>query len=94
MKHKELRIQAFPPYLGKIIIEEYTFANAITQLEEFLIYGMYLKIVISSDKKLLLSITGSYLYKDILELANIKKPDLLIKLNILDLQLGKEVSYN
>ena len=75
--------------------KNYIFTNTIIQLEEFLIYGMYPEIVTSSDKKrLLLSLAGSYLYKDILELANIKKPDLLIKLNILDLQLGKEVSYN
>ena len=84
------------PLSWKEIVKEYTFANAITRLEEFLIYGMYPEIVTSSDKKrLLLSVAGSYLYKDILELANIRMPNLLIKLlNALALQLGNEVSYN
>lgn len=87
--------QLFPLSWRKIK-NEYTFANAISRTEEFLIYGMYPEVVTSQDKKrILLSLAGSYLYKDILELANIKMPDLLIKLlNALALQLGNEVSYN
>lgn len=75
----------------------YGFANAFSRLEEFLIYGLYPEVVTSGDKKqkILLQLSGSYLYKDILELVNIKKPDLLIKLlNALALQVGSEVSYN
>jgi hypothetical protein len=78
------------------IKNHYTFANAYARLEEFLIYGMYPEVVIETKKqKILLQLSGSYLYQDILELANIKKPDLLMKLlNALALQLGSEVSYN
>lgn len=74
----------------------YSFANAYARLEEFLIYGMYPEVVTESNKqKILLQLSGSYLYQDILELVNIKKPDLLMKLlNALALQLGSEVSYN
>lgn len=74
----------------------YLFPNAYSRLEEFLIYGMYPEVVTNTDKKkLLLQLSGSYLYQDILELVNIKKPDLLMKLlNALALQLGSEVSYN
>jgi hypothetical protein len=74
----------------------YSFATANSRFEEFLIYGMYPEVVTSEKKqKVLLQLAGSYLYKDILELVNIKKPDLLIKLlNALALQLGSEVSYN
>lgn len=84
------------PLSWREIRNEYTFANAIGRLEEFLIYGMYPEVVTSSQKrKVLLQLSGSYLYKDILELVNIKKPDLLMKLlNALALQLGNEVSYN
>jgi len=84
------------PLSWREIRNEYTFANAISRLEEFLIYGMYPEVVTSSQKrKVLLQLSGSYLYKDILELVNIKMPDLLIKLlNALALQLGNEVSYN
>lgn len=74
----------------------YSFANAYARLEEFLIYGMYPEVVTESHKqKILLQLSSSYLYQDILELVNIKKPDLLLKLlNALALQLGSEVSYN
>ena len=34
----------------------------------------------SNKKKILLQLSGSYLYQDVLELVNIKKPDLLMKL--------------
>ena len=74
----------------------YLFPNAYSRLEEFLIYGMYPEVVTEANKqKRLLQLSGSYLYQDILELVNIKKPDLLMKLlNALALQLGSEVSYN
>ena len=57
---------------------------------------MYPEVVTEANKqKRLLQLSGSYLYQDILELVNIKKPDLLMKLlNALALQLGGEVSYN
>lgn len=78
------------------IKNHYTFIEAYNRLEEFLIFGMYPEVVTTSRKqKILLELSGSYLYKDILELVNIKKPDLLMKLlNALALQLGSEVSYN
>ncbi|TYP96119.1 hypothetical protein BC792_10718 [Sphingobacterium allocomposti] len=81
------------PLSWKEIRGHYGFLN---RLEEFLIYGMYPEVVTGSRKqKILLQLSGSYLYKDILELVNIKKPDLLLKLlNALALQVGSEVSYN
>jgi hypothetical protein len=74
----------------------YTFANAINRFDELLIYGCYPEVVTESKKqKVLLQLAGSYLYQDILELVNIKKPDLLMKLlHALALQLGSEFSYN
>ena len=84
------------PLCWNEIKNHYTFANAYERLEEFLIFGMYPEVVTETKKqKILLQLAGSYLYKDILELVNIKKPDLLMKLlNALALQLGSEVSYN
>ncbi|WP_276978409.1 ATP-binding protein [Flavobacterium filum] len=84
------------PLSWQEVSKHYTFAVAHNRLEEFLIYGLYPEVVTESKKqKILLELTGSYLYKDILELANIKKPDLLMKLlNALALQVGSEVSYN
>jgi predicted AAA+ superfamily ATPase len=76
--------------------KHFTFPVALQKFNEFLIFGMYPEVVTSKDKrKILIEIAGSYLYKDILELGNIKKPDILLKLlNAVALQLGNEVSYN
>lgn len=66
-------------------------------LESRLIYGSYPDIVNNSwdSKDLITNLTGSYLYKDILTLDNIRKPALLDKLLVaLALQVGNEVSYN
>lgn len=67
-------------------------------LPNLLIYGSYPEVFTSGvdDKKRLLNeITSSYLYKDILELENIKNPAVLAKLlSALALQLGSEVSLN
>lgn len=85
------------PISWKELCDYQSFATTHSKLEEYLIYGMYPEVVTSTTKKqrILLQLSGSYLYQDILELGKIKKPDLLIKLlNALALQLGSEVSYN
>ena len=66
-------------------------------LESRLIYGSYPDIVNHADeaKELLMNIAGSYLYKDILALEDVRRPALLEKLLVaLALQVGGEVSYN
>ena len=74
----------------------YTFSTAYERLEEYLIYGQYPEVITHTKKQKVLSqLASSYLYQDILELVNIKKPDLLMKLlRALALQMGSEVSYN
>lgn len=62
-----------------------------------LIYGYYPEIVSNQgdEKELLKLLAGSYLYKDLLMLEQVKKPVLLEKLlKALALQVGSEVSYN
>ena len=66
-------------------------------LEHRLIYGYYPEIVTKpgDEKELLKLLAGSYLYKDLLMLEQVKKPLLLDKLlKALALQLGSEVSYH
>jgi len=66
-------------------------------LEQRLIYGFYPDIVNnpSDAKKILLDLSNSYLFKDILMYKDIRNPELLTKLlTALSLQLGNEVSYN
>ena len=74
--------------------------NYITErksLENRLIYGAYPDVINrpGGEKEVLLNITESYLFKDILSLAEIRKPAQLENLVMaLALQLGSEVSYN
>ena len=65
-------------------------------LEHRLIYGSYPEIVTKTgeEEELLKLLAGSYLYKDLLMLEQIKKPLLLEKLlKALALQVGGEISY-
>ncbi|NBU91257.1 MAG: ATP-binding protein [Flavobacteriia bacterium] len=73
------------------------YVEASSQLEERLVYGMYPDVLNhrSEAREVLKQLTSSYLYKDVLSLTGIKKPELLDKLlKALALQLGSEVSYN
>lgn len=66
-------------------------------LEARLVYGSYPDIINHTDeaKELIMNIAGSYLYKDLLAIGDIRRPALLEKLLIaLALQVGSEVSYN
>lgn len=66
-------------------------------LEARLIYGSYPDILTHLDeaKELLRTLADSYLYKDILELEEVRKPAVLQKILIaLALQLGSEVAYS
>jgi len=69
------------------------------RLEEFLIYGMYPKVLTSQDNKeketYLFDLINSYLYKDILSFENVRKPKTIIDLlSLLALQIGSEVSVS
>lgn len=62
-----------------------------------LIYGMYPEVVMypADAKRTLMTISNSYLYKDLLAYDGIRKPALLQNLvRALALQVGSEVSYN
>lgn len=73
------------------------FLKAQQQLEQRLIYGMYPDVInyTGSEQEVLKQLSNSYLYKDLLAIQSVRKPDLLPKLlKALALQLGNEVSYN
>lgn len=66
-------------------------------LENRLIYGSYPDVVNSKfdSRELLLNLSNSYLYKDLLSLESVRRPALISKLlTALALQVGSEVSYN
>ncbi|MBK9680859.1 MAG: ATP-binding protein [Saprospiraceae bacterium] len=72
------------------------YLEAEKQLAHRLIYGMYPDVINNPgrESQVLQQLTLSYLYKDILALSGIRKPDLLERLlQALALQMSNEVSY-
>jgi len=77
--------------------EHFGYLKSLQQLEQRIIYGMYPDVISSEgeEAKILKQLCNSYLYKDLLSLKGIRKPELLPKLlKALALQIGNEVSYN
>jgi len=73
----------------------YLFAEQ--NLENRLLYGFYPDVLnnVGDEISILRNLVSSYLYKDILSFADIRKPDVLDKLvQALALQLGSEVNYS
>jgi len=69
----------------------------LKMLNHRLVYGYYPEIINAQgeEKELLLELTNSYLYKDVLVWNKIKKSDKLIKLlQALAYQVGSQVSYH
>ena len=66
-------------------------------LEQRLLFGLYPGVVNEpgNERKILTSLTGSYLYKDIFTFQDIRKPEIIESLlEALALQAGNEVSYH
>ncbi len=66
-------------------------------LHHRLIYGSYPEVIThpGEEEQILKSLSGSYLFKDIFTLENIKKPDRLEQLvKALAFQVGNQVSYH
>lgn len=72
------------------------FLNAEQNLENRLLYGFYPDVLnnVGDEINILRNLANSYLYKDILSYAEIRKPEVLEKLvQALALQIGNEVNY-
>ena len=66
-------------------------------LEHRMIYGMYPDVVNNqgNEREILTNIASSYLYKDIFEFQDIRKPEIIEKLlQALALQIGNEISIH
>lgn len=71
--------------------------DELRMLPHRLVYGYYPEVVTSAgdERAVLKELTDSYLYKDILSLDGINKPDQLVRLlKALAFQVGSLVSYN
>lgn len=85
------------PLSFKEMVDHHGYIEESRLLEHRLIFGYYPEIVcnLGKEEKLIKLITNSYLYKDILQLEQIKRPILIEKiLKALALQVGSEVTYN
>lgn len=66
-------------------------------LETRLVFGSYPDVLSHTGnmREILMNLSGSYLYQDLLSMENVRKPVILEKLLLaLALQVGSEVSYN
>lgn len=73
------------------------FLFAEQQLENRLLYGFYPDVLnhVGDEISVLRNLVNSYLYKDILSYADVRKPEVLEKLvQALALQIGNEVNYS
>jgi len=73
------------------------YVKAQQQLELRMLYGMYPDVInnFGEEYEILKNLVSSYLYKDVLALAGIRKSEYLEKVvQALAFQIGNEVSYN
>lgn len=85
------------PVSTRELQDTYGYLHTKQLLDFRLIYGSYPDVLMhpAEAQELIMGLSDSYLYKDILELDSVRKSDLLRKLLVaLALQVGSEVSYN
>jgi len=85
------------PFSFSELVENYGLLNERRMLEERMIYGSYPGIVVNYEDRLelLTNLVSSYLYKDVFNFQDVRKPEILqLILEALALQIGNEVSYH
>ncbi len=87
------------PIAVKELLNDHTPFEVKQNLESYLLYGMYPDVLLAegAEKKvrILQELASSYLYKDILQLTNIKHSDKLVRLlKLLAFQAGSLVSVH
>jgi predicted AAA+ superfamily ATPase len=85
------------PISFKETVNHTSIMEAKRLLDTRLIYGCYPEVINNpgNEKEILVEIAQSYLYKDVLQLDNIRKPSHIDKLlRALAFQVGSEVSYH
>lgn len=93
-RKREFRM--YPLSFGEMV-EHTSLLEENRMLPHRLVFGYYPEVVThpGEERALLQELVDSYLYKDLLSLDGIKKPDKLVKLlQALALQVGSQVSFN
>ena len=93
-RKRELKL--FPLTFSEMVTQT-SFLDEQRMVSHRMIYGYYPEVVTrpAEEEMVLKELTDSYLYKDLLAMDRIQKPDMLVRLlKALSLQIGNQVSYN
>ena len=85
------------PFSTQELIENMGLLRAKGLLESRLVFGSYPDVInnMGNTQEILMNLSGSYMYQDLLSMEGVRKPVLIEKLLVaLALQVGSEVSYN
>lgn len=85
------------PFTWSELKKHFGYLQNAKNIPQYLIYGTYPEVITQPNdaENILKQISGSYLYKDLLQYQGIRKPEVLDKLLLaLALQMGSEVNYN
>lgn len=85
------------PFSHKELVDENGALEEKRLLEHRMIFGSYPDVVnnFGNEKEILSNIVSSYLYKDLFDFQDIRKPEIIEQLlQALALQIGSEVSFN
>jgi predicted AAA+ superfamily ATPase len=85
------------PFSTQELVENMGLLRAKSLLESRLVFGSYPDVINDSGntQEILMNLSGSYMYQDLLSMEGVRKPVLIEKLLVaLALQVGSEVSYN
>ena len=91
---RKFEYKMFPISLSELITANGQLEEA-RMLETRLVYGMYPEVITNqgNEKKILEGLSGSYLYKDIFSMYEVRRPEIIEKLlQALELQVFNEVS--
>lgn len=93
-RKREFRM--YPLTFGEMV-QHTQFLDEVRMIPHRMVYGYYPEVVCNpgDERAILKELSDSYLYKDILSLDSINKPEKLVRLlKALALQIGSQVSYN
>lgn len=93
-RKREFRM--YPLTFGEMV-QHTQFLDEVRMIPHRMVYGYYPEVVCTpgDERAILKELSDSYLYKDILSLDSINKPDKLVRLlKALALQISSQVSYN
>ena len=93
---RKRELKMFPISFSEMVANT-SFLEEHRMIPHRMVYGYYPEVVCnpSEERSVLKELTESYLYRDVLALDRLRKPDILVRLlKALSFQIGNQVSYN